>query len=82
MTLFLRELWEKRPLVERIPPRPLAEDKIPWSGREVAKFGEIFDVVREITAAPPDETARACLAHLDARWRALFESWTPGGLRN
>jgi hypothetical protein len=80
--MYLRELWEKRPLTERIPPRPLAEDKIPWSGREAAKFAEIFDVVREITAAPADELRTACLAHLDARWRALFASWTPGGLRN
>jgi hypothetical protein len=79
---YLEELWHQRPLAERIPPRPLASDKVPWSGGEVAKFAEIFDDVREIAAAKPDEMRAACLAHLDARWRALFASWTPRGLAN
>jgi hypothetical protein len=78
----LRGLWDQLPVSERIPPRALAEDRVPWAGDEAGRFAAIFDVVREITAAPPDETARACLAHLDARWRALFESWTPRGLAN
>jgi hypothetical protein len=78
----LRGLWDQLPVSERIPPRALAEDRVPWVGGEASKFAEIFDVVREITASPAGELRTCCLAHLDARWRALFESWAPKGPSN
>jgi hypothetical protein len=90
MTLFLEELWQKRPLAERIPPRALAEDKVAWRGDEAAVFGVIFDharafvgPARRMRATDPKNPqlamARACLLHLTARRDALMESWDPQG---
>lgn len=87
---YFRQLWERRPLAERIPPRPLAEDKIPWSGDEAAKFGEIFADARAFAGParrlrdtdpenPQLEMAIVCLRHLSARRDALMESWDPPG---
>jgi hypothetical protein len=90
---FLEQLWRARPVAERIPPRALASDKIPWSGDEAAKFGEIFADARAFAEPsrrlhsfdpknPELETARIALAHLSARWHALMESWDPQGPAN
>jgi hypothetical protein len=75
---YLRQLWENRPLAERIPPRALAEDKVAWCGDEAAVFGVIFDHARAFAGparrlretdpeTPQLEMARVCLAHLSAR---------------
>jgi hypothetical protein len=90
---YLEELWRARPLAERIPPRALAEDRVAWSGDEVARFGVIFADsrafaeparrLRDMDPGNPElETARIVLAHLSARRDALFESWDPQGLAN
>jgi hypothetical protein len=89
---FLREAWERAPLLQRYPPHARLTDHEPWSGREdriariYADTRELADILRQWRAVDPQhpdvEKCQAMFVHLHARWKALFASWRAQGLAN
>ena len=90
---FLREAWERAPLLQRYPPTGRAADHTPWTGREdrisrlVADTREIAALLRELRAVAPRDNPDVekwftILVHFDARIKAQLASWRAQGLAN